>query len=173
MPGILEKFVFELETFLYSIRMSLSLAKQLMSPHKLFLSSAKLTILISWSPVCTPLIPCVYFWNACWPWFSCNNIQKHGDRAVLKNYLHHGVKRSERRPFIFIFRLSIALHDSYKADETVMEIKEWKQKVPHDYVKNVSRVLLSVLETSIISYRSCIIWIFLVLLQFDYSYYWI
>ena len=124
MPEIFEKFVFELQTFLYSIRMSFSLAKQLMSPHKMFLSSAELTILISWSPVCTPLIPCVYLGNGWRPWFSCNNIQKHGDRAVLKNYLHHGVKRSERRLFIFIFRLSIVLHDSYQADETVMEIKE-------------------------------------------------
>ena len=38
------------------------------------------------------------------------------------------VKGSERRKFIFIFRLNIALHDSYQVDEIVMEIEEWKWK---------------------------------------------
>ena len=61
------------------------------------------------------------------------------------------VKGSERRPFIFIFRLNIVLRDSYQADEIVMEIKEWKQKVPSDSVKSFSRVLLSVLETLSVS----------------------
>ena len=44
------------------------------------------------------------------------------------------VKGSERRQF-FIFRLNSVLYDSYQVDETVMEIKEWKQKVPSNYVK--------------------------------------
>ena len=57
------------------------------------------------------------------------------------------VKRSERRPFIFIFILNIVLRNSYQADEIVMEIKEWKQKVPDD----CNRVLLDVLETLIVS----------------------
>ena len=61
------------------------------------------------------------------------------------------VKESEKRPFIFIFRLNIVLRDSYQADEIVMENEEWKQKVPGDYVKSFSRVLLGVLETSIVS----------------------
>ena len=61
------------------------------------------------------------------------------------------VKGSERRPFIFISRLNIVQHDSYQADEIFMEIQEWKQKVADDYVKNFSRVLLGVLETSILS----------------------
>ena len=61
------------------------------------------------------------------------------------------VKKSERRPFAFIFRLNIVLRDSYQADETAMEIEEWKQKVPSDSVKSFSKVLLSVLETSIVS----------------------
>ena len=55
------------------------------------------------------------------------------------------LKGSERRPF-FIFRLNIVLHDSYQVDEM-----EWKQTVPGDYVKNFSRLLFSVLETSILS----------------------
>ena len=57
----------------------------------------------------------------------------------------------QKRPFVFIFRLNIVLCDSYRADEIVMEIEEWKQKVPRDSVKRFSRVLLSVLETSIVS----------------------
>ena len=61
------------------------------------------------------------------------------------------VKGSERRPFIFISRLNIGQRDSNQADEIVMEIEEWKQKVADDYVKNFSRVLLGVLETSILS----------------------
>ena len=61
------------------------------------------------------------------------------------------VKVSERRPFIFISRLNIVQRDSYQADEIVMEIEEWKQKVVDYYVKSFSRVLLSVLETSILS----------------------
>ena len=35
---------------------------------------------------------------------------------------------SERRPFIFISRLTIQ-RDSYQSDEIVMEIEEWKQKL--------------------------------------------
>ena len=44
--------------FSYCTRMGLSLIKLLMSPQKKLLSSAKFTILISWSPVWTPLFPC-------------------------------------------------------------------------------------------------------------------
>ena len=61
------------------------------------------------------------------------------------------VKGSERRPFIFISRLNIVQRDSYQADEIVMEVEDWKQSVVDDYVKNFSRVLLGVLETSILS----------------------
>ena len=61
------------------------------------------------------------------------------------------IKRSERRPFIFISRLNIVQRDSYQGNETVMEIEEWKQNVTDDYVKSLSRVLLGVLETSILS----------------------
>ena len=61
------------------------------------------------------------------------------------------VKGSERRPFIFISRLNIVQCDSYQTDEVFMEIEEWKQKVASDYVKSFSRVLLGVLETSILS----------------------
>ena len=61
------------------------------------------------------------------------------------------VKRSEKRPFIFVSRVNIVQRDSYQADEIVMEIEEWKQKVANSYVKSFSRSLLGVLETSILS----------------------
>ena len=61
------------------------------------------------------------------------------------------VKLSERRPFIFISRLNIVQRDSYQADDIIMEIEEWKQKVVDDCVKSLSGVLLGVLETSILS----------------------
>ena len=67
------------------------------------------------------------------------------------------VKGSERRTFIFISRLNIVQNESHQADEIVVEIKEWKQKVVDDYVKIFGRVSLSVLETSILSPRNCII----------------
>ena len=59
---------------------------------------------------------------------DCNNIQKHGEEAVCKTTYMIRVKESERRPFIFIFRWNIVLHDSYKVDEIFMEIEEWKYK---------------------------------------------
>ena len=61
------------------------------------------------------------------------------------------VKLSERRPFIFISKLNIVQRDSYQADDIIMEIEEWKQKVVDDCVKSLSGVLLGVLETSILS----------------------
>ena len=61
------------------------------------------------------------------------------------------VKGSERRRFIFTSRLNIVQLDSYQADEIVMEIEEWNQNVADNYVKSYCRVLLGVLETSILS----------------------
>ena len=60
------------------------------------------------------------------------------------------IKESQKRPFFLIFRRNIVLHDSYKADENVIEMEEWKQNVPGVCVKRFSRVLLSALETSIV-----------------------
>ena len=58
------------------------------------------------------------------------------------------VKRTERRPFIFIFNLNIVPLSLYHTDKILMEIEEWKQKIPDDYVKSFSKVLL---ETSVVS----------------------
>ena len=92
---------------------------------------------------------------------GCNNIQKYGEQAVCKTTYMTRVKGSERRPIIFIFRLNIILHDSYQVyrwnchGNRGMEV----QKVPGNYVKSFSRFLLSLLETSVVSLRNCIIWI--------------
>ena len=55
-------------------------------------------------------------------------MQKHGEQTVFKTTYMTKVKRSERRAFIFIFRLNIVLYDSYQVDEIVVEIEEWKNK---------------------------------------------
>ena len=82
---------------------------------------------------------------------DCNNIQKHGEQTVLQNYLHDEDKRVREETIFLIFRSNIVLHDSYQADEIVIEIEEWKQKVPSVCVKSFSRGLLNVLETSFVS----------------------
>ena len=78
----------------------------------------------------------------------CRN-KETGKSCKITNMVR--VKGSERRPFIFIFRLNIALRDSCQADEIVVETEEWKQKVPDVFVKSFNRVLLGVLETLIVS----------------------
>ena len=80
-----------------------------------------------------------------------NIMQKHGEREVLQNNQHDKGEEVRKKTIYFIFRLNIVIRDSYQADEIVMEIKEWKQKVPDDYVKSFNRVLLDVLETLIVS----------------------
>ena len=89
--------------------------------------------------------------------FDCNNIQKHEEQADCKIIYVTRVKGSERRPFLFIFRLNIVRQDSYQVDEIVMEIEEWKQTFPGNYVNSFSRNFLRLLETSIVSQRNCII----------------
>ena len=138
--------------------MILTLAKQLMSPQKMF------TILILGSPVSKPLISCHYYWIG-WR-LCCNNIQKHREQTTCKTTYMMRIKESERRLFFFflICRWNIVLHDSYQADEIAIEIEEWKQKISGVCDKSFSRVLLSVSEISIVSQRNCTIWIL-----FDYS----
>ena len=77
---------------------------------------------------------------------TCRNT-KRGKSCKIINIR---VKGSERRPFIFIFRLNVVLRNSYQANEIAMENEEWKQKVPDNYAKSFIRVLLGVLETSIV-----------------------
>ena len=99
--------------------MGSSLAKQLMSPQKMFFINKLhyFDFLVSCLHTFNPLslsLKCVGDDLGC----KCNNILKHEDREVLKNYQYKG--KGVRR-FIFIFRLIIALRSSYQADEIVME----------------------------------------------------
>ena len=132
--------------------MGLCLAKQLMSPQKI--------IVISKVHYFDFLVSCLYTFDPLslslkWVMILVETTyrEKFGQRAgkscKITNMIR--VKRSERRPFIFISSLNIVQRDSYQADEIVMEIEEWKQKVADDYVKSFSRVLLGVLATSILS----------------------
>ena len=62
---------------------------------------------------------------------GCNNTQIHEMESgqSCKTIYMTKVKGSERRSFIFTFRLNIAQRDSYQVDEFVTEIEVWKQKV--------------------------------------------
>ena len=102
------------------------LAKQLMSPQKIFAINKVhyFDFLDSSLHTFNPLplsLKCVGD-DLGW---KCNKIKKHEDREVLQNYQYKG---KGVKPFIFIFRLNIVLRDSYQADEIVMEIEEWKKK---------------------------------------------
>ena len=126
--------------------MGLCLAKHLMSPQKI--------IVISKVHYFDFLVSCLYTFNPLslllkWVMTLVERNVEREKSCKITNMIR--VKVSERRPFIFISRLNIVQRDSCQADKIVMEIEEWKQKVADDYVKSFSRVLLGVLETSILS----------------------
>ena len=158
MPGFFEKFIFRLEAFSFSISMGLSLRKLLMSPQKMLMSSAKFTILISWSPVCTPWIPCHYHWNEWWPWF-----QQHTETwraGSLQNYLYDKGNRVREETIYFKFWIEYCSARFISGRWNCHRNRGTEaQKVPGNYVKSFNRVLLSLLETSVVSLRNCIIWI--------------
>ena len=112
------------------LRMGLSLTKELMSPQKNF------SILIFGSPLCTRLIPCHDYWNGWRPWLQQETETWRADSpAELPTWWR---QRSQMK---LIFRWNIVLHDWCQADEIVIEIKEWKQKVPGVCVPSFSRGL--------------------------------
>ena len=133
--------------------MGLCLAKQLMSPQKI--------IVISKVHYFDSLISCLYTLNPLslslkrlMTLVETTYREKHGERereksCKITNVIR--VKGSEKRRFIFLSRLNIVQRDSYQPDKIIMEIEEWKQKFADNYVKSFSRVLLGVLETSILS----------------------
>ena len=53
---LFEKFIFELHASSYSLKITCILSKQVISLKRMVVSSAKFNILISWSPICIPLI---------------------------------------------------------------------------------------------------------------------
>ena len=86
-------------SFSYSLKVTCILLRQVISLKKMMVSSVKFTILISWSPICIPLILLSALMR-----LASTSV------AVLYNNLdswHHwqthiGVKGSNRRPFILI-----------------------------------------------------------------------
>ena len=69
---------------------------------------------------------------------GCNNLQQHGKLAVLKNSLHNEGKAVKEETIYFDFRSNI-LRTLYQAERIVNEIKQWKQKIPSDYIKSFSK----------------------------------
>ena len=86
-------------SFSYSLKITFILLRQVISLKKMVVLSVKFTILISWSPICIPLIL-----------LSALMRLASTSAAILYNSLdswHHwrthiGVKGSDRRPFILI-----------------------------------------------------------------------
>ena len=96
----LKRFIFELKAFSYSFKITCILLRQIISPMKMVMSSAKFTNLISWSPICTPLIL-----------LSASMKLASTSAALVYNTDESGhpwrtpcirVKGSDRRPFIVI-----------------------------------------------------------------------
>ena len=110
------KFLFELEGFSYSTTVGLSLAKQLMSPQKMFV--------INKVHYFDFLVSCLHTFNPLS--LSLKRVMTLGSNATTYRKMERGksckitnmtsIKWSERRPFIFVFRLNIVLRDSYQAD---------------------------------------------------------
>ena len=86
-------------SFSYSLKITCILLRQVISLKKMMILSVKFTILISWSPICIPLIllsaltrlastSAAIFYNSLDSWHHWQT--------------HIGVKGSDRRPFILI-----------------------------------------------------------------------
>ena len=97
---LFEKFIFELKAYSYSFKITCILLRQVISPKKMVMSSAKFTNLISWSPICTPFIL-----------LSASMKLASTSAAIIYNTHESGhpwqtpcirVKGSDRRPFILI-----------------------------------------------------------------------
>ena len=95
-----EKLIFELKAFWDNSKISSVLVRQLKSLKKMVVSSAKFTNLVSWSPICIPLIlasPSIKIAST--------------SAAIMHNNIESGqpwwnlwirVKDSDRRPFILV-----------------------------------------------------------------------
>ena len=98
-PAFWKNYLWTSLSYSYSLKITCILLRQVISLKKMVVLSVKFTILISWSPICIPLI-------------LLSALMRLGSTsaAVLYNNLgscHHwwthiGVKGSNRRPFILI-----------------------------------------------------------------------
>ena len=97
---LFEKFIFELDVSSYSFKITCILSRQVISLKKMVVLSAKFTILISWSPICIPLILLLALMklastSAAIMYKSIENRHPWQTSRVR-------VKGSDRRPFILI-----------------------------------------------------------------------
>ena len=97
---LFEKFIFELDASSYSFKITCIPLRQVISLKKMVVSSAKFTILISWSPICIPLILLLPLMklastSAAIMYKSIENRHPWETSRVR-------VKGSDRRPFIWI-----------------------------------------------------------------------
>ena len=103
-------------------------------------TTLKIGIIITWSFTLQYVIATTSLW--CWKKISHNDVT-----SVSISSWSTSPWKPNKKPIspqyrvpIFIFSLYIVLQDSYQADGTVMEIEEWKQKVPGKHVKSFNRV---------------------------------
>ena len=61
--------------------------------------------------------------------------------CILQKNRHDTVSGSERRPFIFIFRSNIGLHNLCQVDENVIETEKSKQKLYQNLIKPVGYII--------------------------------
>ena len=95
---LFEKFIFELDPSSYSFKITWILSRQLISLKTMVVSSAKFTILISWSPICIPLIVLLTLMELAST--SAAVIYKGIENRYRWQTSHVRVKGSNRKPFI-------------------------------------------------------------------------
>ena len=96
----LEKSIFELDAYTYSFKMICILSKQAISLKKMVVSLAKFTILISWSPICVPLILLLALMKLAST--SATIIYKSIENRRPWKTPHVRVKGSDWKPFILV-----------------------------------------------------------------------
>ena len=97
---LFEKFIFELDAFSYSFKITCILLRQVISLKKIVVSSAIFTILISWPPICIPLILLMALMKLAST--SSTIMYKSIENKHPWQTSRVKLKRSDRRPFILI-----------------------------------------------------------------------
>ena len=95
-----EKFVFEVDASSYSFKIICILSKQVISLKKMVVLSAKFTIIISWSPMCLPLILLLALMKLASTSATIMYKSRENRHPWQTSYVR--VKGSDRRPFILI-----------------------------------------------------------------------
>ena len=153
------KKLFRTENLIILFQNCLSLTRQLMPPEKMVTSAAKFSILILWYPVCTPLIPCHSHRSRRRRCLQQHTATWRVDSPV--NFLHDEGK-GVREEIIYmvldwiLFR-AICISQRYLSPKSRNENKNFQMTMSKALAKStevITIVLLSLLETSIISQRS-------------------